>query len=67
VLIGQDCEREVNQEDQSYGGMQEVCQESGFETPDGRVDDDYKSPKISVCIRYRPSTYLPQATGCTQR
>jgi hypothetical protein len=52
VLIRQDSEREVNQEDQSYGGMQEVRQESGFEATDGRVGDDYKSSKISVCIRH---------------
>jgi hypothetical protein len=51
VLVRQDGEREVNQEDQSDGGMQEVRQESGFETTDGRVGDDYKRSKISVCIR----------------
>jgi len=42
VLIRQDCEREVDQEDQSDGGMQEVSQEGGFETTDGRVGDNLK-------------------------
>jgi hypothetical protein len=40
MLIRQDCEREVDQEDQSDGSMQEVCQEGGFETTDGSVGDD---------------------------
>lgn len=52
MFIRQDCKREVDQEDQSDSGMQEIGQEGGFETTDGRVGDDYKSTKVSVCIRH---------------
>ncbi len=52
MLICQDGEREVDQEDKSDEGMEEVGQEGGFKATDGCIGYDFKYTSISVCMRY---------------
>jgi len=47
MFIRKDREREVDQQDQSDSGMQEVCQESSLEATNGGVDDDCNKRTIS--------------------
>jgi hypothetical protein len=55
VFIRQDREGEVDQEDQSDCGVQEVREESGFEAADSGINDNcnkYKSASISHTIQH---------------
>jgi hypothetical protein len=69
MFIRQDCEREVDQEDQSNGRVQEVREESGFEAADSGINDNYnkyKSASNSHTIQHPAKrskrTYLQQGS-----
>jgi len=53
VLAGQYGETEVDEEDQRDGSVKVIRQESGFETADGGVQDDYGyiSYDRELCLR----------------
>jgi hypothetical protein len=40
MFVGEDCEGEVNQKDQSYRSMKVICNEGRFETTNSCVDND---------------------------
>lgn len=47
--------REVDQKDQCNRGVQEVRQESGFETADSSVNDNYNTKLVSFTTLYSRS------------